>query len=941
MATVAALVIGGGGPGGGGGGNFISGGGAGGYKYNAAITVSLNVAYNITVGTGGVPNPGSNGTNGNNSSFDAFLTAYGGGFGGVSSAQQTGNTGNGTGAGSGGNATLGGQTPSTAGAGAGGGGCGIGSGTVGSGGGGGSSGNGGDAVGGTSGASGAGTSNSISGSAVTYCQGGSNSGSSQTLTPGSGSGYIIQNGADGIVIISVVTANFGTNTYTGACAKTTNGANTVYTFTGAGTITFVPGVTTQTVTVTTKARILTAGVTKTSSAKARVKQAGVTKTIQTKARVLKAGVTKTATAKSRIKSLGNDKTVQAKAYINPDDSPDGIRAGWLNINWISRFKITPTSVNPDLYFDLSLAPSYFWDAVRSDGGDIRVTSEDGVTRVPREVSGFDYAGHKGSLFIGTNSGTAFYVYFGNASATEPAANATYGKQNVWGSNYGYVGHLDIDGRDSSPAANNGTDLNTSIVASPLGNAERYAGGFTSPSRTTILDNAALKPTDKFALFIILKNNKSSLVGRIYDASTLGFTGFGTIVNVSGNNYIKSSAGGGTGTLFSYRIPNTEGGSRSIRARGYASNANLANKGYVRVVDAVTGEVLVTNNGFSGSGVPTTPTTNGQLEFCVFNVNANDYIVTVVITSDTYDIWLNNIQIEMGGRDGYYSKDGFCLCSDGGTDVRMQTNIGGSSSVVTSGVNFQVNTWYRIWAMWNGTNRNIYINNISKGTDAISGTMAAGTGNAVIGENAAFSSARALADVAEVRWLHIPPDVTYRNTLEANLSNPAAFWTVTSEFTKTAQVKSRIMRLGLTKTITVKALILRNTSQTVGVKADIQKLGNDKTTQAKARVKQANITNAIQTKSRIQVLGATKMFQTKARIRVAGVTLTASALSRIKVTITRTFSAKARIKALETGIIVGTHGAYGTADGVKGGETIPVGTHGVYGAADGVSLNKPI
>ena len=107
-----------------------------------------------------------------------------------------------------------------------------------------------------------------------------------------------------------------------------------------------------------------------------------------------------------------------------------------------RFLITPTAINSDLYYDLSLAPAGFWSHVRSNGGDIRVFKQDGVTPVPREVSGFDYTNHLGSLFIGTSGGTAFYVYYGNPALTEPAANSTYGKYAVWESAAKLVAHLE-------------------------------------------------------------------------------------------------------------------------------------------------------------------------------------------------------------------------------------------------------------------------------------------------------------------------------------------------------------------------------------------------------------------------------------------------------------------------------------------------------------------
>lgn len=108
---------------------------------------------------------------------------------------------------------------------------------------------------------------------------------------------------------------------------------------------------------------------------------------------------------------------------------------WYNNSWSKRILITPSSTTPDaLFYELANAPAAFWDNVRSDGGDIRITKSDGTTEVAREISGFDFSGKKGQLWIATSSATAFYLYYGNASATEPLASDTYGKEAVWPTN---------------------------------------------------------------------------------------------------------------------------------------------------------------------------------------------------------------------------------------------------------------------------------------------------------------------------------------------------------------------------------------------------------------------------------------------------------------------------------------------------------------------------
>jgi len=264
MAQIKILAIGGGGAGGsspafgvGGG-----GGGAGGYQYNAAYSITPG-SYAVTIGGGGQ----TAGANGDDTTFDT-ITAIGGGGGGSGNQPGTSGSNGGSGGGGGGNRANPAQI-NTGGTGSQGHNGGNGTagvhnsqdGNAGGGGGSGTAGSNAPGKDGPGGVGGNGTSNSITGSAVTYAGGGGGGGSDSAASGGTGGGgaggyYTGTNGiagtdglggggggsggststfgkgGKGVVIISYVTADFG------ACTGgtiTTDGANTVHTFTSSGT----------------------------------------------------------------------------------------------------------------------------------------------------------------------------------------------------------------------------------------------------------------------------------------------------------------------------------------------------------------------------------------------------------------------------------------------------------------------------------------------------------------------------------------------------------------------------------------------------------------------------------------------------------------------------------------------------------------------------------
>jgi hypothetical protein len=132
---------------------------------------------------------------------------------------------------------------------------------------------------------------------------------------------------------------------------------------------------------------------------------------------------------------------------------------WYNTNWLFRKKVTIPNLttfngmttsnltNFPVYVNLANMGADFFSNVRTDGGDIRVTLSDEVTEVPRDLVSINTSTQTGEFYfrantLNGNATTDFYIYFGNANATNPAKNATFGTYNVWNSVYRLVLHMD-------------------------------------------------------------------------------------------------------------------------------------------------------------------------------------------------------------------------------------------------------------------------------------------------------------------------------------------------------------------------------------------------------------------------------------------------------------------------------------------------------------------
>ena len=121
---------------------------------------------------------------------------------------------------------------------------------------------------------------------------------------------------------------------------------------------------------------------------------------------------------------------------------------WFNTNWMLRVnitiqssQITSTLTNFPVYVNLSDLGASFFSNSNTDCTDLRVTESDGTTETAREVVFCDTAADTGELHfladsLSSSVDTVFWIYYNNSAAIEPAADSTFGSQNVW--NIGYI-----------------------------------------------------------------------------------------------------------------------------------------------------------------------------------------------------------------------------------------------------------------------------------------------------------------------------------------------------------------------------------------------------------------------------------------------------------------------------------------------------------------------
>lgn len=181
-----------------------------------------------------------------------------------------------------------------------------------------------------------------------------------------------------------------------------------------------------------------------------------------------------------LNSTGAQLTMQVAG--TPDGQQPALALGnlkrWLNSGFKYRMKITVPAgtattdvTSTPLVVDLSSLNMHFWQNVRSDGGDIRITDQYGQQELPIDIAGIDTTGRTGTLWFKSGKvfnayDTDFYIYYGNASATGYASNAALGSGSVW-SDYKVALHLEetanttAGGYKNAVGSNDGTGVSMS------------------------------------------------------------------------------------------------------------------------------------------------------------------------------------------------------------------------------------------------------------------------------------------------------------------------------------------------------------------------------------------------------------------------------------------------------------------------------------------------
>lgn len=326
---------------------------------------------------------------------------------------------------------------------------------------------------------------------------------------------------------------------------------------------------------------------------------------------------------------------------SPSPSPEG---AWFNSSceWDYRVKITVdnTKVDADLtnfpvYVDLADLPAEFHANVnQTDARDIRVTTSDEITEVAREVVFYDSATDTGELHflapaVANASNTDFYIYYGNAAATEPAAGAANGKNNVWTNGYAAVYHFqeavnnDVDGyTDSTANTNHGQGVSMGTAA-PAGKLAGNAVEFDGTDYISVPDDASLDITTDIAMEAWVfcdatVNNGILMKGSLLDSQgsyslIVATAGVGWYTRLNGTIGASGELSGGTpdttnwhyivayreGSTFKLRVNGVEIGSDTYSTAITTNNDSLIIGGYLNSTVLFNGkqdEVRISNDG---------------------------------------------------------------------------------------------------------------------------------------------------------------------------------------------------------------------------------------------------------------------------------------------------------------------------------------------------------
>lgn len=218
-----------------------------------------------------------------------------------------------------------------------------------------------------------------------------------------------------------------------------------------------------------------------------------------------------------------------------------VTSDWYGGSWTARKSITiPASqIDDDLadfpvVVDLADLGSDFFAEITSDGGDIRVTRSDGTTEVEREIVSASSTLETGELWFKANSlssttDNVFYIYYGNATATDYAASATYGAENVWTNGFTAVFHMEEDPGGSAPQMVDSTGNSHDATTDNMGSSNETSGKIGNGVDVNGTDESVIAP----GFTSLGTANQAYSIGVWFNADT-GETD-GNLIGMSVNN----------------------------------------------------------------------------------------------------------------------------------------------------------------------------------------------------------------------------------------------------------------------------------------------------------------------------------------------------------------------------------------------------------------------
>jgi len=296
-------------------------------------------------------------------------------------------------------------------------------------------------------------------------------------------------------------------------------------------------------------------------------------------------------------------------------------AAWLDDAWLHRVKIeiNPTYIDSTLsdfpvYIALSDLPTGAVDSMISGCGDIRVTTDDEETEVPREVVTCETTGDTGELYfkassLSSSATTTFYIYYENSAVSDYAVTDTYGAQNVWTNSYGGVWHMG-GGTLSDSTGNVGDSTTQTGDADTDTLTEGSATDYDGSERTIIpddtdIDNDVLSSLTYWGL--LENDTEVRAMEKSNQYFLLNFAGagdMGPLMKISGTNKVASVGTLNTGQY--YMLGGTysySGGSTGVINAILDGAYNGTNSGLTASIDSGGGDLYLgsddTSNYYNG------------------------------------------------------------------------------------------------------------------------------------------------------------------------------------------------------------------------------------------------------------------------------------------------------------------------------------------------------